>query len=83
MSEINCEETKRQVNEYLHNELSAQEVQDITAHIANCDSCETDYDFEVLFNNVIKRSCDEAPPQELAQRIIDRIRAIDSGRVEH
>lgn len=83
MSEINCEETKRQVNEYLHNELSAQEVQDITAHIANCDSCETDYDFEVLFNNVIKRSCDEAPPQELAQRIIDRIRAIDSGRIEH
>jgi anti-sigma factor (TIGR02949 family) len=83
VSEINCEETKRQVNEYLQNELSDQEVQDITAHIANCDSCENDYDFEVLFNNVIKRSCDEAPPQALAQRIIDRIRAIDSGRVEH
>jgi anti-sigma factor (TIGR02949 family) len=83
VSEINCEETKRQVNEYLHNELSEQEVKDITAHIANCDSCETDYDFEVLFNNVIKRSCDEAPPQELANRIIDRIRAIDSGRIEH
>jgi len=83
VSEINCEETKRQVNEYLHNELSEQEVIDITAHIANCDSCETDYDFEVLFNDVIKRSCDEAPPQELATRIIDRIRAIDSGRIEH
>jgi anti-sigma factor (TIGR02949 family) len=83
VSEINCEETKRQVNEYLHNELSEQEVKDITAHIANCDSCETDYDFEVLFNDVIKRSCDEAPPQELATRIIDRIRAIDSGRIEH
>ena len=83
MSEINCEETRRQVNEYLHDELSAQEVQDITAHIANCDSCESNYDFEVLFNNVIKRSCDEAPPKELAQRIIDRIRAIDSGRIDH
>jgi len=83
VSEINCEETRRQVNEYLHDELSAQEVQDITAHIANCDSCESNYDFEVLFNNVIKRSCDEAPPKELAQRIIDRIRAIDSGRIDH
>jgi len=83
VSVINCEETKRQVHEFLHNELSDQEVKDITDHIANCDSCENDYDFEVLFNNVIKRSCDEAPPEELAQRIINRIRAIDSGRLDH
>jgi len=83
VTEINCEETKRAVNEYLLDELTAQEVQDITGHLANCDSCESDYDFEVLLNNVIKRSCDEAPPKELAQRIINRIRAIDSGRIDH
>jgi anti-sigma factor (TIGR02949 family) len=81
--EINCEETKRQVHEYLHNELSEQEISDITAHVANCESCESDYNFEHAFNRVIKQSCDEAPPDELAQRIIDRIRLIDSGRAEH
>ena len=81
--EINCEETKRQVHEYLHNELSEQEIVDITAHVANCESCEGDYNFEHAFNNVIKQSCDEAPPAELAQRIIDRIRLIDSGRADH
>ena len=40
MAEFDCEETKRHVHEYLHNELSDQELQDITAHLANCDSCE-------------------------------------------
>ncbi len=83
MSEINCEETKRQVHEYLHNELSTQEMEDITEHLAHCDSCESDFDFEVLFNNVVQRSCDEAPPAELAQRIVDRIRQMDSGRADH
>ena len=83
MSEINCEETKRKVHEYLHNELSAQEMEDITEHLAHCDSCESDFDFEVLFNNVVQRSCDEAPPAELAQRIVDRIRQMDSGRADH
>jgi hypothetical protein len=83
MTEINCEETKAQVHEFVHNELAESEVQDILGHIAHCDSCEADYDFEVAFNSVVKRSCDEAPPAELAQRIIDRIRAINSGAEQH
>ena len=78
MSEINCEETKRQVHEYLHNALSADEVREITDHIANCDSCESDYDFEHLFNKVVKNACDEAPPAELAERILGRLRSLIS-----
>ena len=81
MAEFDCEETKRHVHEYLHNELSDDEIKDITAHLANCDSCEGDYDMEHLFNSVIQRSCDEAPPQELAQRVLDRIRNINAGQV--
>lgn len=79
MSEMNCEETKRHVHEYLHSELDSEEVELITAHLANCDSCEGDYDLEHLFNSVIQRSCDEAPPAELAQRVLARIRSINSG----
>jgi mycothiol system anti-sigma-R factor len=82
MSEMNCEDTKRHVHEYLHSELDATEIELITAHLANCDSCEGDYDFENLFNSVIQRSCDEVPPQELGQRILSRIRDINSG-AEH
>jgi hypothetical protein len=32
-----------------------------------------------MFNQVIARACDEAPPQELAERILGKIRQIQSG----
>jgi anti-sigma factor (TIGR02949 family) len=69
-----CQGTKARVQEFLHRELSETEMDAITAHLATCDNCESDYDFEVLFNSVIKRSCSEAPPEELAQRVLKRIR---------
>jgi anti-sigma factor (TIGR02949 family) len=67
------------VHEYLHNELSADEITDITAHLANCDSCEGDYDVENVLNNVISRACAEMPPQDLANAIMNRIRDIQNG----
>lgn len=76
MTEIDCQETKKHVHEFLQQELSDQEMADITDHLANCDSCESDYDFEVMFNQVIQRSCTEAPPQELADRILLKIREV-------
>lgn len=79
MTEFDCEETKRHVHEYLHNELSESEISEITAHIANCDSCEGDYDVENALNNAISRACGEMPPQELIGRIMGRIRDIQSG----
>ncbi len=83
MAEINCEETKRQVHEFVQEELTASESEAILAHIAHCDSCEADYDFEFAFSKVIKQSCDEAPPRELADRILKRIRNINSGEEQH
>ncbi len=79
MAEFDCEETKLHVHEYLHNELSQEEINDITAHLANCDSCEGDYDVENALNNVITRACADLPPQELADSIMNRIRQIQGG----
>ena len=79
MAEVDCEETKRHVHEYLHNELSETEIKDITAHLANCDSCEGDYDVENVLNNVISRACADMPPQDLANAIMNRVRDIQNG----
>jgi anti-sigma factor (TIGR02949 family) len=77
-----CQETKRHVHEYLHNELSEAEVAEVTAHLANCDSCETDYDLEHFVNNSIQGACSEVPPQELAERVLANIRAMQAG-IDH
>ncbi|MEY3560959.1 MAG: hypothetical protein RL068_111 [Actinomycetota bacterium] len=76
MKQVDCEEVKRTVHEYLHAELASEENEVITAHLANCDSCEEHYDIEIVFNQVIQRSCDEAPTDELAQRVMQRLKEI-------
>lgn len=81
MAEFDCEETKKHVHEFLHNELSSDELQDITVHLANCDSCEGDYDVENVLNNAISRACADVPPQELADSIMNRVRDIQNGVV--
>jgi anti-sigma factor (TIGR02949 family) len=76
MQPADCEDTKRSVHEYLHNELAEAEIGAITSHLANCESCEQTYDVEVILNQVIQRSCDEAPTEELAQRVLRRLREV-------
>jgi anti-sigma factor (TIGR02949 family) len=74
VKQVDCEDVKRNVHEYLHSAMVESELEVITAHIANCDSCEQHYDIEVVFNQVIQRSCDEAPTEELAERVMRRLR---------
>ena len=81
--EMNCEETKKHVHEYLQKELTEEELDAITAHIANCDHCEWEYDFESVLSNVIKVSCSETPADEIAERIIEKIRSIDLNDIQH
>lgn len=76
MKQVDCQEVKRNVHEYLHSELQEPDLEGITSHIVNCESCEKHYDIEVVFNQVIQRSCDEAPTEELAERVKMRLREI-------
>ena len=76
MKQVDCEEVKRSVHEFLHSEMQLEQQEDITAHLANCDSCEEHYDIEIVFNQVIQRSCDEAPAEELAKRVMARLREV-------
>ena len=76
MKQVDCEDVKRNVHEFLHSELHEDQLEVITSHIANCDSCEEHYDIEIVFNQVIQRSCDEAPAEELAERVMKRLREI-------
>jgi len=79
---FDCQETKRHVHEFLHNELSEAEIAEVTAHLANCDSCETDYDLENFVNTSIQEVCSEVPPQELAEKVLANIRAMQAG-IDH
>ena len=79
MAEIDCNETKKHVHEYLHKELSANELAAIDAHIANCDSCEADYNLEDTINRKIEQHCGTVPPEALIDGIKNRLQQILRG----
>ena len=81
--EMNCEETKKHVHEFLQKELSEEELDAITNHIANCDHCEWEYDFEAALTNVVKVSCSETPADEIAEKILAKLRSIDLTDIQH
>ena len=79
MKKVDCEEVKKGVHEYLHSELHEEELDLVTAHLANCDSCESHYDIEIILNQVIQRACDEVPADQLAKRVLDRLHEIQKN----
>ena len=77
---MDCQETQQHVHEYLHNSLSEAEAQEITAHSANCDHCESHYDMEALVNSVLQEACaGDEPTEATVDRILTKIRSIAAG----
>ena len=80
MSEdMTCMEIKQKVHEYLFNELTAEQLEYITEHIANCDTCDAEYGIEDAINRKIEEFCNSVPPETLIEGIKERIRQIETG----
>jgi hypothetical protein len=58
--------------------LRPEDQKNISTHRALSDACEAEYDLEVNLNKAISRSCDEAPPEKLAEKVLDLIRKSQS-----
>lgn len=77
---MDCQETQLHVHEYLANSLTEAQQDEITAHIANCDHCESHYDMEALVNSVLQEACaNDTPPSEVVDRILQHIRSVEKG----
>ena len=79
MSEMSCQEIKQHVHEYLFNELTTEQLDYITEHIANCDSCDGEYGLEDAINRKVEEYCSVLPPETLLDGIKERIRQIQTG----
>ena len=73
-----CEKARSELEEYLHNELGAEDADDIREHMAHCDSCESEHHVGVVMMEVVQRACRETAPQDLRAQVLARLRAIHS-----
>ncbi|QEE61805.1 mycothiol system anti-sigma-R factor [Salinibacterium sp. dk2585] len=78
MTDCGCEKAKAELEEYLHNELQAEDAADICDHIKNCSDCANEAHVGEVLTLAVKRACQETAPEDLKDQVLARIREIQA-----
>jgi mycothiol system anti-sigma-R factor len=69
MADSDCNETLRELYQYLDGELTDEDRQHIQGHLDDCSPCLEAYDFEAELRLVVRHRCIEQAPESLRERI--------------
>lgn len=78
MSDCGCEKARRDLEEYLRNEVCNTEHADIRMHLENCPSCKDEALVATTLTEVVARACKEIAPEELREQVFARLRAVQA-----
>jgi len=78
MTDCGCDKAKKDLEEYLHNELQAEDAADIREHLENCPDCSEEHQVGVVLIEAVQRACRETAPEELRVQVLSRIRELQS-----
>ena len=71
-----CAEYLERIVYFLDNELDEADCSVVREHLDTCNPCLEKYDLQRTVKAVVARSCSEAAPDELRQRVMLRIREV-------
>ena len=71
-----CADFLEQIVYFIDNELDAADCAVVRAHLDTCNPCLEKYDLQRTVKSVVARSCAEVAPDELRQRVLFKIRAV-------
>ncbi|MCZ4068111.1 zf-HC2 domain-containing protein [Microbacterium sp. H37-C3] len=74
MSDCGCEKARRDLEEYLRNEVCKTEHADIREHLASCPACRDEALVSRTLTEVVARACRESAPEELRDQVLARLR---------
>jgi mycothiol system anti-sigma-R factor len=69
-----CNETLRELYQYLDGELTEHDRAHIQEHLDDCSPCLAAYDFEAELRMVVKSRCIEQVPDQLKARIMQALK---------
>ncbi|MBW1641107.1 MULTISPECIES: zf-HC2 domain-containing protein [Microbacterium] len=78
MNDCGCEKARRDLEEYLRDEVCKTEHADIRAHLESCPSCREEALVATTLTEVISRACKETAPEELRDQVLARLRAVQA-----
>ena len=75
-SNEDCADYLERIVYFLDNELDEADCSAVRLHLDACNPCLEKYDLQRTVKAVVARSCSEAAPQELRERVLFRIREV-------
>ena len=71
-----CADFLEQIVYFLDNELDSADCALVQHHLDTCRPCLEKYDLQRTVKTIVARSCSEAAPEDLRQRVLLRIREV-------
>ena len=78
MTDCGCEKARRDLEEYLRNEVCKTQHSDIAEHLENCAGCRDEALVSRTLTEVVARACKESAPEELRDQVLARLRAVQA-----
>ena len=75
-SNEDCADYLERIVYFLDNELDEADISAVRVHLDACNPCLEKYDLQRTVKAVVARSCSEAAPEELRERVRVQIRAV-------
>lgn len=71
-----CVDFLERIVYFLDNELDASDCDAVRLHLDSCNPCLAKYDLQRTVKQIVARSCSEAAPAELRERVMMRVRQV-------
>ncbi|MDD7930413.1 zf-HC2 domain-containing protein [Microbacterium thalli] len=79
MSDCGCDKARRDLEEYLRDEVCKTEHAEIREHLESCPACRDEALVSRTLTEVVARACRETAPEELRDQVLARLRAAQSA----
>ncbi|GAA1417318.1 zf-HC2 domain-containing protein [Agrococcus citreus] len=70
-----CTEARAALEEFLHNELCAEDAADVRAHLATCEECSAEHHVGEMLTAALQGACRDRAPEELRAKLLESLRA--------
>nr|WP_274637879.1 zf-HC2 domain-containing protein [Microbacterium bovistercoris] len=78
MTDCGCEKARKDLEEYLRNEVCSTAATDIRDHLETCPGCRDEALVSRTLTEVVARSCAEAAPEQLREQVLSRLREVQA-----
>jgi anti-sigma factor (TIGR02949 family) len=79
MTDCGCDQARRDLEEYLRNEVCKTQHADIREHLENCPGCRDEALVAKTLTDVLARACRESAPEDLRDQVLLKLRTVQAS----